>query len=41
MEFMSDDTEQLRQDFEICTFFSLQMDESADVCDVFLLLVFV
>jgi hypothetical protein len=39
---MSDDTEQqMRQDLEICEFFSLQLDESTDVSDVSQLLVFI
>jgi hypothetical protein len=38
---MSDDTEQLRQDLEICEYFSLQLDKSTDVCDAFQLLVFI
>jgi hypothetical protein len=31
---MSDDIEQLKQDFEICEVFKLQTDVSTDVCDV-------
>jgi hypothetical protein len=35
VEYMSDDIEQqMRQDLEICEFFSLQLDESTDVSDV-------
>jgi hypothetical protein len=39
VECMSGDTEQqLRQNLEICELFRLQLDESADVCDVYQLL---
>jgi hypothetical protein len=42
VECMSDDIEQkLRQDLEISEFFSLQLDESTDVCHVSQLLVFI
>jgi hypothetical protein len=42
VECMSDDNEQqMRQDLEICEFFSLQLDESTDVNDVSQLLVFI
>jgi hypothetical protein len=42
VECMSDDNEQqMRQDLEICEFFSLKLDESTDVSDVSQLLVFV
>jgi len=41
VDYMPDDTEQLRQDLEICEFFSLQLDEWTDVCDASQLLVFI
>jgi hypothetical protein len=42
VEYMSDDSEQqMRQDLEICEFFSLQLDESTDVGDVSQLVVFI
>jgi len=42
VECVSDDSEQqLRQDLEICEFFSLQLDESTDVCDASQLIVFI
>jgi hypothetical protein len=37
---MSYDTEQPRQGLAICELFSLMVDESTDVCDVFQLLAF-
>jgi len=41
VECMSDDNEQLRQDLEICEFFSLKLDKSTDVCDASQLLLFI
>jgi hypothetical protein len=41
VECMSDDNEQLRQDLEICEFFSLKLDKSVDVCDASQLLLFI
>jgi hypothetical protein len=39
---LPDDTEQqMRQDLEICEYFSLQLDESTDISDVSQLLVFI
>jgi hypothetical protein len=41
-ECTSDDNEQkLRQDLDICGFFSLQLDEATDVCDIYQLRVFI
>jgi hypothetical protein len=38
---MSENYERLRQDLKICILFRLQLDESADMCDVFKLFVFI